>query len=206
VINAALLKLAASPDENSSDAATARAADFRSEMDEATFETFYKETARPLRAYLERVGGDRGLADDLTQESFVRFLNAPRPEMSAPERRAYIYRIATNLLHDHWRRAKREGLRAGGAGDEGDAASRGRSDVYEEFAASDVRRIFRELKPQEQTLLWLAYVEESAHSEIAAALNLREKSVRVLLFRARKKLARILEERGLARLPQGVKR
>ena len=35
------------------------------------------------------------------------------------------------------------------------------------------------------------------HREISAALGVKEKSVRVLLFRARKRLAEILEEAGL---------
>jgi DNA-directed RNA polymerase specialized sigma24 family protein len=43
----------------------------------------------------------------------------------------------------------------------------------------------------------LAYVEGFDHREIAAALQLRERSVKVLLFRARKKLAGILSEHGL---------
>jgi RNA polymerase sigma-70 factor, ECF subfamily len=60
-------------------------------------------------------------------------------------------------------------------------------------------RFFRRLKSQEQLLLWLAYVEGFDHREIAAALGLREKSVRVLLFRARKKLGRTLESAGLGR-------
>ena len=58
-------------------------------------------------------------------------------------------------------------------------------------------RVFEHLKTQEQTLLWLAYVEGFDHREIALALQLREKSVRVMLFRARKKLAGMLSKQGL---------
>ena len=58
-------------------------------------------------------------------------------------------------------------------------------------------RVFRELKPREQTLLWLAYVEGFEHREIAAALQLSERSVRVLLFRARKSLAGALKRQGV---------
>jgi RNA polymerase sigma-70 factor (ECF subfamily) len=48
----------------------------------------------------------------------------------------------------------------------------------------------------ERSLLWLAYVEGSEHREIAAALGLKQKSIRVLLFRARQKFAQILKRRG----------
>ena len=64
-------------------------------------------------------------------------------------------------------------------------------------SGGDVMHIFGKLKLQEQTLLWLAYVEGFDHKEIADALKIREKSVRVLLFRARRKMADILVDQGL---------
>ena len=40
--------------------------------------------------------------------------------------------------------------------------------------------------------MWLAYVEEASHREIAATLGLRERSIRVMLSRAREKLTKLL--------------
>jgi RNA polymerase sigma-70 factor (ECF subfamily) len=62
---------------------------------------------------------------------------------------------------------------------------------------NDLMRIFERLKPREQALLWLAYVEGFDHGEIALALQLRENSIRVLLFRARKKFASLLTREGI---------
>jgi DNA-directed RNA polymerase specialized sigma24 family protein len=45
--------------------------------------------------------------------------------------------------------------------------------------------------------LWMAYVEELDHGEIAAASGVGEKSVRVLLSRARDAFAGILNRLGL---------
>src|SRR5271166_2443446 len=77
-------------------------------MGNEAFAGFYSRSARPLWAYLARVSADPALADDLMQESFVRFLCAARPELSLAEgevaARRYLFRIATNLLRDHWRR------------------------------------------------------------------------------------------------------
>ena len=56
-------------------------------------------------------------------------------------------------------------------------------------------RTFQRLRPQQRQLLWLAYVEGADHHEIARALGLRPLSVRVLLFRARRKLAQLIEAR-----------
>lgn len=159
-------------------------------MDEAAFHAFYQETAPRLWAYIRRASGDAALADDIFQETFYRFLRASLPELEPQQRKAYLYRAATSLLADHWRRSKRErrwSFRA----------------LFEEPAfenrdfGEDMTRLFEQLKPQEQSLLWLAYVEGFDHREIAGVLRLREKSVRVLLFRARQKLAGILTRHGI---------
>jgi RNA polymerase sigma-70 factor (ECF subfamily) len=62
--------------------------------------------------------------------------------------------------------------------------------------AYDLGRLFGRLKPQQRALLWLAYVEGFDHGEIAAMLDLREGSVRVLLHRTRRKMAGILTSHG----------
>src|SRR5277367_1867757 len=75
-------------------------------MDNDAFAQFYERTARSLWAYLARVSGDPALADDLMQESYVRLLCAPRADEGEIVCRRYLFRIATNLLRDHWRRPK----------------------------------------------------------------------------------------------------
>ena len=164
-------------------------------MDEAAFHVFYRETAPMLRSYIRRVSGDAALADDILQDTFYRFLRADLPALDKFQMKAYLYRTASNVLSDHWRRVKRERRwsleRFFGGGEA--TEERGR----EVDGQGDAMRLFARLKPQEQTLLWLAYVEGFDHREIAAALQLGEKSVRVLLFRARQKLAGALRKEGL---------
>jgi RNA polymerase sigma-70 factor (ECF subfamily) len=159
-------------------------------MEAANFEVFYANTAPGLRGYIRRACGDEALADDILQESFLRFLRADIAFVEDARRKAYLYKIAASLVVDHWRRVQRErrwSLRN----------FLGPEPVADRAADSEAMRFFRRLKQQEQLLLWLAYVEGFEHAEIAVALGVREKSVRVLLFRARKKLARTLESAGL---------
>jgi RNA polymerase sigma-70 factor (ECF subfamily) len=194
----------AAHDETASDApATAK------RMDAAAFQMFYAKTAPGLRGYLRRASGNEALADDILQESFLRFLRADLPPMVLAARaveekvpaaeetkeaqlKAYLYKIAASLLVDHWRRVRRERRWSLRNFPGGEPVTNPRGD-------SDALRFFRQLKPQEQLLLWLAYVEGFEHREIAAAVGLGEKSVRVLLFRARKKLKHTLESAGLGR-------
>lgn len=154
--------------------------------DEAKFEIFYREHSRPLWSYVCRVsGGASEIADDVVQESFLRFLGAPAGKRT--NEKAYLYRIATNLTYDYFRRSAREIKRQANFASNAETA-------YEQFAAgSEMAQVFGKLKMQERALLWLAYVEGHAHGEIAEILGLKSLSVRVLLFRARRKLAVLLD-------------
>ena len=58
----------------------------------------------------------------------------------------------------------------------------------------DLSRAMTRLKPRERDLLWLAYAQGSSHDEIAAALGLKTSSIKMLLFRARQRLAALLRE------------
>ena len=152
------------------------------------FEAFYAQTARSLRSYICRIAGGSALADDIVQESYIRLLVAP--PMGEEHRKRYLYRTATNLVTDQWRAQTRYrkwwrlGLRRQ------EAATHGVE------LASDIERLFQQIAPQERALLWLAYVEGADHREIAAILQLKEKSVKVLLFRARRKMEAILKDHG----------
>ena len=152
------------------------------------FEEFYVATRRALRSYVCRVACNETIADDLLQESYIRLLSAP--PMREAQRRSYLYRVATNLIMDYRR-----------------AQSRQRhwwqqSTAPEQFTdarldlTSDMHQLFAWISIQERSLLWLAYVEGAEHREIAEILNLKEKSVKVLLHRARRRMESILKRHG----------
>ena len=57
---------------------------------------------------------------------------------------------------------------------------------------TDVGRAMRGLKPRDRAMLWLAYAEGSSHQEIAGVMGVKTASVKLLLFRARRRLAALL--------------
>ena len=158
-------------------------------MDEATFEKFYERTARPLWSYISRISGSPTLADDIVQETFLRSLRSPLKENDDAANKSYVYKIATNLVYDHFRKTRRENKWRIFSTPE-PMYEIGYETLEEE---TDMMRVFHNLKPQERALLWLAYVEGYEHREIAAVLNLSVASIKVLLFRARRRLAKLLE-------------
>lgn len=158
-------------------------------MDSEEFAGFYERSARSLWAYLARVSGDPTLADDLMQESYVRFLCAAHPTDGEVAGRRYLFRIATNLLRDHWRRPRSASI----------------EEIPEEFfraadesATADSRAMLgpamQLMRPRDRQLLWLAYAEGYSHREIAEVTGLASASVRLLLFRARRKIASLLRK------------
>jgi len=160
-------------------------------MDEAAFEAFYRKTAGGIWSYIYRMTGNATLADDLLQKTFFKFLRSNPSIADEDHLRRYVYKTATNLVFDHFRETKRdrerpfEWMPAEARPDRGDLRH-------------DMARVFADLKPQERALLWLAHVEGNSHEEIAEAIGVKSKSVKVMLFRARKRLGEMLTKKGLA--------
>jgi RNA polymerase sigma-70 factor (ECF subfamily) len=166
-------------------------------MDEDAFRLFYDRTARPVWAYLSRMSGDSRLADDLLQETYYRFLRANVAHESDAHRRNYLFRIATNLVRDVRRRPHLTVAQpAEGAGEIDRADPRSADAANGAVRRLDLVRSLARLKPRERDLLWLAYAQGSSHKEIAETLGLKTASIKLLLFRARRRLAGMLGEGG----------
>ena len=156
-------------------------------MDQASFHVFYKKTAPALRAYAIRSCGSIDAADDIVQDAFLRFLrSAPVELLSEAQMRGYLYRTVETLIVDRWRRLQRETERT--------TAPQSFPETREE---SDVSHAFSQLDPKQRSLLWLAYVEDLDHKEIAAAAGVKVSSVKVLLFRARQKFVALMKSIGV---------
>jgi RNA polymerase sigma-70 factor (ECF subfamily) len=170
------------------DAEAAAPTDVALAMDEDAFRAFYDRTSGALWGYLSRISGDRQVADDLLQESYYRLLKSTTAFESENHRRNYLYRIATNLVRDSRRTPRPLFDEAVEIADVAapDAHAGGE-------ARQDVRRALGHLKPRERALLWLAYANGSSHAEIADTLGLKTASIKLLLFRARRKMAAMLE-------------
>jgi RNA polymerase sigma-70 factor, ECF subfamily len=160
------------------------------QMDEDAFRSFYDRTARPVWAYLSRTTGDSRLADDLLQETYYRFLRAGGTYSDEAHRRHYLFRIAVNLVRDHYRRPRFD--RMSPAHEHHPRSQSGAEAADRAAERIDLSRAMARLKPRERDMLWLAYAQGSTHEEIAAALGLKTASVKSLLFRARRRLAALL--------------
>ncbi len=158
-------------------------------MDDPEFKLFYETHAKRLWAYVYRLTKDSALSDDIVQESFIRFLNRDLGFLTESQKKSYVYQTATNMFKDHLRKNKK---------------TISWVDVDDRSAPSvvptenmDFEKAFDQLPTQHRSLLWMAYAEHYSHEEIAEILKIKTHSVKVLLFRAKKRMSGILKELGI---------
>lgn len=173
------------------DAALPATADAAPVMDEDAFRAFYARTARPLWAYLYRATRDGAAADDLLQETYYRLLRGRAAFENDDHRVHYLFRVAANLLADTHRRRPPEHVPLADV-DGGENAARDTARAMEQ--RTDVARALATLAPRDRDMLWLAYADGASHAEIATHLGVARPSVKVMLSRARRRLAARLHQ------------
>jgi RNA polymerase sigma-70 factor (ECF subfamily) len=160
------------------------------QMDEEAFRGFYLRTSGMIWAYLARATNDPSAADDMLQEAYYRLLRATTVFESEEHRKNYLFRIATNLIRDRFRRPRIDNAQLPEHGEADIPASGDLATQTQQ--RSDLQRAMAQLSKRERELVWLAYGQGSSHQEIAVTLGLKTGSIKPLLFRARRKLARML--------------
>ncbi len=154
----------------------------------------YRKTIRPLYAYVsKRVGGDRGLAEDIVQETWMKALDS-WPRNGLPEEPvAWLRQVARNALASHFRQRRPLQLEPGSI-DLGD--ERFSPDTPD--AAALVSWGMARLRRPQVELLEAFHFDGKSVAEIAAEWRVSERAIEGRLRRARGKLRKKLE-RALVR-------
>lgn len=165
----------------------------------------YTEHAPGLRNFLRRRLRSAELAEDLTQESFIRAMRAEDSLRDRGSIRAYLYQIAQRLMLNHRRRpdlvsseselgenASLEEI-APPASTQCDAA------VQERELSEHVERILAQLPEDQARAFRWAVLEERSYAEIQEHTGWSASKVKISVFRARKRLTSELEALGFGR-------
>lgn len=160
-----------------------------------SFKGFYKKHSRSLWFFIYKTCGDESMADDIFQESFYKYLRAEPVKLNEHQQKAYLFKIAYRLIIDQVRKIKVQQDKFSEMETDTDVGFE-KSKEQEISTALDMEKTFKLLEPKERTLLWLAYAEGYSHEEIAAIIHSKEKSIKVKLFRVKKKFADILRQQG----------
>jgi RNA polymerase sigma-70 factor (ECF subfamily) len=151
----------------------------------------------PLFAFLVRYTGDRSLAEDLLQETFIRVYRKRHLYDRHQPARPWLYRIAMNLAIDHFRRAAVATVQATVAVEE---AADGQDSLVDSAIRQDVRReiagAVAALPPAQRAAFILHQFDGLNYSEISRVTGRRLNTVKSDMRRALAALRRCLGKQG----------
>jgi RNA polymerase sigma-70 factor (ECF subfamily) len=172
---------------------------------EAAYRELIRRYERPVFSLVLRMVRDRQLAEDLSQETFIKALNAIgsyRPEFKFS---SWIFKIANNAAIDHLRRRELDTLSLDGAphaatpeeieatalqvGDKGETPL---EELEARELGSAIERAIAQLRPEYRACILLRHVEGLAYEEIAQSLDLPLGTVKTYIHRARHELRDLL--------------
>jgi RNA polymerase sigma-70 factor (ECF subfamily) len=187
---------------NISEASDQEVVTWAREGDEHAYREMVRRYHAPVFDLIYGMVGQRELAEDLAQETFVKAFRAL--DRHDPERKpsAWILRIANNTAIDYVRRKRPDSTRSPLTMTPGQIDRRGMriptprhtttasTDLHEFTAA--LKRALRRLRPEYRRCFVLHYVEERSYDEIADIMNVPRGTVGTYLHRARAELKRML--------------
>ena len=172
---------------------------------EAAYRELLSRYERPVFSLIYRMVRDRALAEDLSQETFIKVLNALdsyRPEFKFS---SWIFKIANNAAIDQLRKRELDTLSLDGApgartADEVEATALQAVDRTESPLAelesrelgSEIEQAIGKLRPEYRTAILLRHVEGRAYEEIAEVMDLPLGTVKTYIHRARLELREYL--------------
>lgn len=163
----------------------------------AAFDAVFAAYRARVFGYLARMTGRRDLAEDLTQDVFLRLARAARRLRSDTRLRSWLFTVAHNVLVSHARAAK---VTAALATELADAPVPAGTTPFEAVADSHtqlrVEKALAVLPPAYREVILLVAIEGLPAADAGAALGLSPEAVRQRLSRARSMLTPALDPEG----------
>lgn len=146
----------------------------------------FNEIYPSLFRYCHRLTADVDEAEDVAQETFVRLLDR-KPKGPEPGQRAWMFRVATNLIRDAARQAANRGRILAGSLPP-DPAPSPDTEMDRREAIREIRKSLEELSPRDREILLLRH-EGLSYKEIAEVMEMAPTSVGTILARALRRFA-----------------
>ena len=164
--------------------------------DDGALEDIIRAYRDGLMLYLNGIVGDIRLAEELTEDVFVKLV-IKRPKFSGHSTfKTWLYTVGRNVARDYFRRCKRQTVPLeaciGLTDEEKDLE---RSYIIGEDRIA-VHRGMKKLKPEYRQILWLVYFEDFSLSQAARIMGKTTHNAQTLVYRARKACKEILMQEG----------
>jgi len=158
------------------------------------FSRIYDQCVEKIYRFIFLKVGSQEIAQDLTSETFLKFwgrLNSS-PEIENPK--AFLYRIARNLVIDHYREKGRVRLVSAENIELNDSSVDLEKEAFLISELKQVQKVLANLKEDYQDVIIWYYLDELSISEIAKILDKSENAVRLMTHRALKVLRELMSE------------
>lgn len=139
-----------------------------------------------------RLSGDADVAEDLTQETFLRAWKRRRTLQNVRSARVWLFRIAANLWRDRLRQGTPPARSGMPLAEVADPVRAPQEAVIQQEEVQQALRAAESLPPRQRDVLYLAAVEELSPAEIGEVLDISPNAARVHLCEARKTMRRLL--------------
>ena len=158
------------------------------------FEKIMSAFERPIFGYLLRLTGRREVAEDLTQDTFLKCYEHRRELDPEKNLKAWLFTIATNTAYDWFRRhQRRPELFIIDDPDNPFETIDPANAYYLIDQEQDVARALEQLNPVHQSVLLLFYYHDLSYEEIAHTLRIPLNTAKTHLSRAKQALKKILD-------------
>jgi len=166
--------------------------------DEAAFGEIFAGLAPRLRLFLQRMGGSADLAEDLTQETFLRIHHCRGSFARGKQVTPWAYAIARNCFVSHVRSAKTKLAKASVAADQVELPAISSASVEEESIARQtaqvVTRTLASLTPARREAFVLLRYEGLSVAAAAQIVGISEGALKIRAFHAYEALRAALAE------------
>jgi len=155
-----------------------------------------KYAAVIYRYFFLRLGGQKEIAEDLTQEVFLDvWRNIGNYNVKGVPFVSYLYTVARNALTDYWRTKRKYVDFEDLAESSFVAYSNDVENTLDEKREMEIiKKALGYLEPAYQEVLIMKFVEDLSNKEIASVLGKSEGAVRVIQHRAIKQLKKHLQK------------
>lgn len=163
----------------------------------ATFKQLFYEHYPAVVRKLTGLLGDKAIAEDLAQETFLKMYRQPPDQLDSAG--AWLHRVATRLAYDYMgsavRQRKLTQQQEALLGAEGSVSPSGEDELIRQLDQEEVRGWLEQLPERDRKALMLRYSGYS-YAEIAQELSVRTPVVGTLLARATERLRKSAGEAG----------
>jgi len=172
---------------------------------QAAYRELVRRYERPIFSLIYRMVRNREQAEDLSQETFVKALNAIESYRPEYKFSSWIFKIANNVAIDHLRRRELDTLSLDGSPHAltpeavqatalqlGDRQETALEELEARELGGEIERAIAGLRPEYRSCILLRHVEGRPYEEIATMLDLPLGTVKTYIHRARGELREAL--------------